>query len=125
MDYSLLVGIHDKARAEEEVLQQEAQARDGSGASGSGANAACGANRETSESEECDSGERWTYNTPPDSPRCVANCKEIIQDIDIYAVDSTEGKSPLLITPYRVFFFNPATGSQSNARSTLWPSSTC
>lgn len=46
MDYSLLVGIHDKVRAEEEAIQQEIAARDGAG-------------RETSESEECDSGERW------------------------------------------------------------------
>lgn len=45
MDYSLLVGIHDKVRAEEEAIQQELAARDGAG-------------RETSESEECDSGER-------------------------------------------------------------------
>lgn len=47
MDYSLLVGIHDKARAEEESVQQESAQREG---------AAGG--RETSESEECDSGER-------------------------------------------------------------------
>lgn len=47
MDYSLLVGIHDKARAEEEAVQQETAARDGAGGG-----------RETSESEECDSGER-------------------------------------------------------------------
>lgn len=89
MDYSLLVGIHDKVRAEEEALQKEAHARDGAGGSGSGGGAA---NRETSESEECDSGERWTYNTPPDSPRCLAQGNEIIQDLDIYAVQSTEGE---------------------------------
>lgn len=54
MDYSLLVGIHDKARAEEEALQLE------SAASGSVSQADRGGNnRETSESEECDSGERW------------------------------------------------------------------
>lgn len=53
MDYSLLVGIHDKARAEEEALQLE------SAASGSVSQADRGGNnRETSESEECDSGER-------------------------------------------------------------------
>lgn len=92
MDYSLLVGIHDKARAEEEALQKEAH---GGCASGSGMNAG-GGNRETSESEECDSGERWTYNTPPDSPRCLAHCNEIIQDIDIYAVQSTEGEICLI-----------------------------
>lgn len=46
MDYSLLVGIHDKVRAEEEAIQMENANRDGMG-------------RETSESEECDSGERY------------------------------------------------------------------
>lgn len=51
MDYSLLVGIHDKARAEEEAVQLESTQRDG------GAGGAAGG-RETSESEECDSGER-------------------------------------------------------------------
>lgn len=48
MDYSMLVGIHDCARAEEEALQNENMARESAG---------CG--RETSESEECDSGERY------------------------------------------------------------------
>lgn len=47
MDYSLLVGIHDCALAEEEALQNENASRD-AGAGG----------RETSESEECESGER-------------------------------------------------------------------
>lgn len=46
MDYSLLVGIHDKVRAEEEAIQMENANRDGVA-------------RETSESEECDSGERY------------------------------------------------------------------
>lgn len=91
MDYSLLVGIHDKARAEEEAQQKERES--GGGASGGGGGER--ANRETSESEECDSGERWTYNTPPDSPRCLAHCNEIIQDLDIYAVQSTEGMETL------------------------------
>lgn len=49
MDYSLLVGIHDRFTAEEEALTQNANAgRDGAG-------------KETSESEECDSGERYVY----------------------------------------------------------------
>lgn len=89
MDYSLLVGIHDKVRAEEEAIQQENTARDGGGGG-----------RETSESEECDSGDRYTYNnTPPDSPRgCLAGGgpsgqynDNIIQDVDIYAIQSIEG----------------------------------
>lgn len=44
MDYSLLVGIHDCVRAEEEAAQSENAREAGRG--------------ETSESEECDSGER-------------------------------------------------------------------
>lgn len=46
MDYSLLVGIHDSAQAEEEALLNE------------NANREAAAGRETSESEECESGER-------------------------------------------------------------------
>lgn len=45
MDYSLLVGIHDCVRAEEEALQ--------------GINLAITGHCENSESEECDSGERY------------------------------------------------------------------
>lgn len=84
MDYSLLVGIHDCARAEDEAVQLELQ--------GGGGHA-----RETSESEECDSGERWHYNTPPDSPRGIAACaagsaytNDIIHELDIYALRSIE-----------------------------------
>lgn len=49
MDYSLLVGIHDCVRAEEEALQGENCQSGGQGRS------------ENSESEECDSGERYFY----------------------------------------------------------------
>uniref|UniRef100_A0A0K8TRW2 1-phosphatidylinositol-5-phosphate 4-kinase n=1 Tax=Tabanus bromius TaxID=304241 RepID=A0A0K8TRW2_TABBR len=77
MDYSLLVGIHDCVRAEEEAAQSES-------------NRDAGGRGETSESEECDSGERWTYNTPPDSPRCTGQYNEIIHDIDMYAIRSIE-----------------------------------
>lgn len=45
MDYSLLVGIHDCAQAEEEALLNENTVRE--------------AARETSESEECESGDRY------------------------------------------------------------------
>lgn len=50
MDYSLLVGIHDMAQAEEEALLNE------------NANREAAAGRETSESEECESGERYFQN---------------------------------------------------------------
>lgn len=49
MDYSLLVGIHDRSKAEEELAQTE-MARSG-GDQGI-------VRGETSDSEECDSGER-------------------------------------------------------------------
>lgn len=49
MDYSLLVGIHDCVRAEEEALQGENCQSGGAVRS------------ENSESEECDSGERYLY----------------------------------------------------------------
>ncbi|XP_031630585.1 phosphatidylinositol 5-phosphate 4-kinase type-2 beta [Contarinia nasturtii] len=78
MDYSLLVGIHDMAQAEEEALLNENAGRDAN------------TGRETSESEECESGERCAYNTPPDSPRCLGPYNDIIQDIDIYALHSIE-----------------------------------
>lgn len=45
MDYSLLVGIHDCVRAEEEALQGDSALATG--------------RSENSESEECDSGERY------------------------------------------------------------------
>lgn len=108
MDYSLLVGMHDCAQAEEEALLNENTVRE--------------AARETSESEECESGDRYlcvesqititimaniqshiniacilfrcTYNTPPDSPRCLGQYNDIVQDIDIYALHSIEGKKP-------------------------------
>ncbi|XP_067614221.1 phosphatidylinositol 5-phosphate 4-kinase type-2 beta isoform X4 [Eurosta solidaginis] len=77
MDYSLLVGIHDCVRAEEEALHGENFQTTGRSAN--------------SESEECDSGERWTYNTPPDSPQ-GAQYKEIVYEVDIYAIPSTEDR---------------------------------
>ncbi|GAB0096703.1 phosphatidylinositol 5-phosphate 4-kinase type-2 alpha [Sergentomyia squamirostris] len=75
MDYSLLLGIHDCNRAEED-LANEGQLSGGRG--------------ETSDSEECDSGERFNYNTPPDSPRYIGpgQYNEIIPEIDIYAISS-------------------------------------
>ena len=77
MDYSLLVGVHDCVRAEEEALQ--------------GDNILTVGRSENSESEECDSGERWTYNTPPDSPR-GAQYKEVVYEVDIYDIPSIEEK---------------------------------
>ncbi|XP_041674528.1 phosphatidylinositol 5-phosphate 4-kinase type-2 beta isoform X2 [Drosophila eugracilis] len=77
MDYSLLVGVHDCVRAEEEALQ--------------GDNVPAAGRSENSESEECDSGERWTYNTPPDSPR-GAQYKEVVYEVDIYDIPSIEEK---------------------------------
>lgn len=56
---------------------------------------------------------RWTYNTPPDSPRCLGQYNEIIQEIDIYALNSIEGELTsnrithrnVLMSLYPVLFF--------------------
>ncbi|XP_063707045.1 phosphatidylinositol 5-phosphate 4-kinase type-2 alpha [Culicoides brevitarsis] len=77
MDYSLLVGIHDCSRADE---YHDSPTEGGS-------------RPENSDSgEECDSGgDRFGYNTPPDSPRCIEQQgKDIIPDVDIYAIASIE-----------------------------------
>lgn len=78
MDYSLLLGIHDCSRADE---SHDSPTEGGS-------------RPENSDSgEECDSGgDRFNYNTPPDSPRCIEQQgKDIIPDVDIYAIASIEG----------------------------------
>lgn len=80
MDYSLLLGIHDCSRADE---SHDSPTEGGS-------------RPENSDSgEECDSGgDRFGYNTPPDSPRCIEQQgKDIIPDVDIYAIASIEGKT--------------------------------
>lgn len=77
MDYSLLLGIHDCTRADEGHDSPTETCRP-----------------ENSDSDDCDSGgDRTGYNnTPPDSPRCIdQQGKEIIPDLDIYAVSSVEG----------------------------------
>lgn len=79
MDYSLLLGVHDCTRADE---SHDSPTEGGS-------------RPENSDSgEECDSGgDRFGYNTPPDSPRCTEQQgNEIIPDLDIYAIPSIEGK---------------------------------
>lgn len=80
MDYSLLLGIHDCSRADE---SHDSPTEGGS-------------RPENSDSgEECDSGgDRFNYNTPPDSPRCIEQQgKDIIPDVDIYAIASIEGNT--------------------------------
>lgn len=85
MDYSLLLGIHDCSRADE---SHDSPTEGGS-------------RPENSDSgEECDSGgDRFNYNTPPDSPRCIEQQgKDIIPDVDIYAIASIEGNIHTWIT---------------------------
>lgn len=57
MDYSMLVGIHDMAQAEEEALLNENANRDAA------------AGRETSESEECESGEKYVQTKKKVQPK--------------------------------------------------------
>lgn len=67
MDYSLLVGIHDCAQAEEEAILNENLNREAA------------AGRETSESEECESGERYER-----CYKCIWKMEEILYSILIY-----------------------------------------
>lgn len=103
MDYSLLLGIHETNRVDDgpETLNDQGKSSGGGGGATGGASGGCASGgeytvrNETSESEDCDSGERWTYNTPPDSPRCLGQYNEIIPEIDIYAISSIEGECNL------------------------------
>lgn len=77
MDYSLLLGIHETKRVDENL--ENFNDPDGRG--------------ETSESEDCDSGERWS---DPDSPFPLEVRNSVIPEIDIYAIDSEESKFLIL-----------------------------
>lgn len=84
MDYSLLLGIHETKRVEENL--ENFNDPDGRG--------------ETSESEDCDSGERWS---DPDSPFTLEVRNSVIPEIDIYAIDSEESKLTNFMTDWHFF----------------------
>lgn len=71
MDYSMLIGIHDCRQAAEDANEGRDDER-----------------HHDSDSEECDSGERWE-NTPPDSPRQL-DLQAINPEADVYAIPSQE-----------------------------------
>ena len=100
MDYSLLLGVHDCVRAEQENrerAEQEEEENNGieedeDSESGSGVDTRGG-------------GERWggwggNMATPPDSPHAVALMREtslqyetgIVPELDIYAIPSSDSK---------------------------------
>lgn len=85
MDYSLLLGVHECGRGEAEA--EAARQRDAELDS-------------DSDSDDSDTdtrhGDRWGYNTPPDSPRGLGRQSSlryegIIPELDIYAIPSHEG----------------------------------
>ncbi|XP_014357432.1 phosphatidylinositol 5-phosphate 4-kinase type-2 alpha isoform X5 [Papilio machaon] len=86
MDYSLLLGVHECGRGEAEAeaaRQREAEAD---------------SEPDTDSDSDTDNrhhGDRWGYNTPPDSPRGFARhalrYEGIIPDLDIYAIPSQDG----------------------------------
>lgn len=93
MDYSLLIGIHDCRQAVEEAADGRDEIRNEA--------------HLDSDSEECDSGERFKNfmlffikvnikkifrweNTPPDSPR--QHEIHVITPDDVYAITSQEGE---------------------------------
>lgn len=79
MDYSLLVGLHDVDRAEQEEMEVE----------------------ERAEEEECEDGTGnpiCSYGTPPDSPGNLLNCPrffgpgEFDPSVDVYAMKSHDSE---------------------------------
>ena len=78
MDYSLLVGIHDVERAEQDEVESE--------------------DNEGEDEGESDGG----VGTPPDSPSNTLDSTkplspgEFDPTIDVYAIKSNDGESPLL-----------------------------
>lgn len=100
MDYSLLLGVHDCARAEQENRERAEQEdeenngleEDDDSESGSGLDTRGGGG-----------GEKWGWGgvsaTPPDSPHALALMREtslqyetgIVPELDIYAIPSSEG----------------------------------
>ncbi|XP_068622474.1 phosphatidylinositol 5-phosphate 4-kinase type-2 alpha isoform X1 [Battus philenor] len=87
MDYSLLLGVHECGRGEAEAeaaRQREAEA-DSEPDSDT-----------DSDTDNRHHGDRWGYNTPPDSPRGFARQSSlryegIIPELDIYAIPSQDG----------------------------------
>ncbi|CAB3244086.1 unnamed protein product [Arctia plantaginis] len=88
MDYSLLLGVHECGRgeAEAEAARQRDAERDSDNADSD----------TDSDTDNRHHGDRWGYNTPPDSPRGFARQSSlryegIIPELDIYAIPSQEG----------------------------------
>ncbi|CAH2049505.1 unnamed protein product, partial [Iphiclides podalirius] len=87
MDYSLLLGVHECGRGEAEA--EAARQRD--------AEADSEPDSDTdSDTDNRHHGDRWGYNTPPDSPRGFARQSSlryegIIPELDIYAIPSQDG----------------------------------
>ncbi|GBP06706.1 Phosphatidylinositol 5-phosphate 4-kinase type-2 beta [Eumeta japonica] len=87
MDYSLLLGVHECGRGEAEA--EAARQRE----------AELDSERDSDSDSDTDNrhhGERWGWNTPPDSPRGLAResslrYEGIIPELDIYAIPSQEG----------------------------------
>ncbi|CAH0687907.1 unnamed protein product [Spodoptera exigua] len=87
MDYSLLLGMHECGRGEAEA--EAARQRDAENDSD---------NQDSDTDSDTDNrhhGDRWGYNTPPDSPRGFARQSSlryegIIPELDIYAIPSQE-----------------------------------
>ncbi|XP_028162925.1 phosphatidylinositol 5-phosphate 4-kinase type-2 alpha [Ostrinia furnacalis] len=87
MDYSLLLGVHECGRGEAEA--EAARAREADNDS----------DNDTDTDTDTDNrhhGDKWGYNTPPDSPRGFARQSSlryqgIIPELDIYAIPSQDG----------------------------------
>ncbi|CAH0725044.1 unnamed protein product, partial [Brenthis ino] len=85
MDYSLLLGVHECGRGEAEAEAARAREADPD-------------TDDTDSDTDTDNrhGDRWGYNTPPDSPRGLGRQSSlryegIIPELDIYAIPSHDG----------------------------------
>ncbi|XP_066995141.1 phosphatidylinositol 5-phosphate 4-kinase type-2 alpha [Anabrus simplex] len=91
MDYSLLLGVHDCARAEQENRERAELEDDDNGMEED-------EDSESGSGVECRGGRMWNTSTPPDSPH-AALVREtslqhetgIVPELDIYAIPSLEG----------------------------------
>lgn len=93
MDYSLLLGVHECARAEADAAARAAHP-DSADSDNNGLES--GDDSESGSGLDNRHGERWGWNTPPDSPRGLMRESSlqydgIIPEIDIYAIPSQDG----------------------------------
>lgn len=113
MDYSLLLGIHDCVRGEQERVDEPENNGDAVA-------------EEEEDSEDCAGDRTQWVSTPPDSPHALMreislqyDVMAVIPELDIYAIPSTDSKyhcAYVLINKIDAY----AMGSHIAAFLTIW-----